>query len=49
MGKGAIDTGGPRREFYRLLASHASRSNLFAGPDGKNLFSCNIIGVQVIY
>ena len=49
MGEGAVDVGGPRREFYRLLASQASDSDLFTGREGRKFFACNILSIQVIF
>lgn len=49
MGEGAVDVGGPWREFYRLLASQASDSDLFTGRDGRTFFACNILSIKVIF
>lgn len=42
-----MDAGGPRREFFRLLASQASESSFFVGREGKKFFANNILSVQV--
>jgi len=47
VGEGAVDLGGPWREFYRLLAS--SDSDLFTGRDGRKFFACNSLSIPVIF
>ena len=47
VGEGAVDTGGPRREFLRLLAMNLSNGPyLQSGEDG-SFFACNTTGYQV--
>ena len=48
MGEGAIDHGGPRREFFRLLAKEASE-HYFQGAPGCKFFTNNVIALQVSY
>ena len=43
VGEGAIDAGGPRREFFRLLAHQASDSSYFHG----GFLVCNTAGYKV--
>ena len=45
--EGAIDAGGPRREFFRLLALEASESSYFCGQDDDKFFSCDVPAVRV--
>ena len=49
VGEGAIDYGGPRREFFRLLAVKLDDDNsqYFHGVEGKNFFLCNVVGYRV--
>ena len=50
MGEGAVDAGGPRREFFRLLAFEAAYStSYFCGDDDHTLFACNVPAVRVRY
>ena len=46
MGEGAIDRGGPRREFFRLLALKASEE-FFQGKPGSKFFANNVVALQV--
>lgn len=46
MGEGAIDHGGPHREFFRLLAMEASE-HYFQGPPGCKFFTNNVVALQV--
>ena len=47
VGEGAIDYGGPRREFFRLLALNA-RDTFFIGDSNRKFFDTNVSAVQVI-
>lgn len=47
MGEGAIDTGGPKREFLWLLAEELSDSPYFQSGKGGSFFACNTTGYQV--
>ena len=47
MGEGAIDYGGPRREFFSLL-SHAARDAYFQGLDDCKFFMANVSAIQVV-
>ncbi len=46
VGEGAVDSGGPRREFFRLLASEASNT-LFIGNVTAKFFVMNAQALQV--
>ena len=46
VGEGAVDHGGPRREFYRLLAIEA-QANLLRGPPTAKFFDTNVSAVKV--
>lgn len=46
VGEGAVDNGGPRREFLRMLASEASEL-FFIGSDNVKFFSMNATALQV--
>lgn len=47
VGEGAVDTGGPRREFLRLLVTRVTSSPYFhSGSDG-SFFACNTTGYKV--
>lgn len=49
VGESGVDTGGPKREFLRLLAIEASDSSYYrAGPEG-SFFSCNTTAFKVIF
>ena len=43
-----MDYGGPRREFFRLLASEAAES-FFIGNDFMKFFSMNATALQVCF
>ena len=45
MGEGGVDTGGPRRDFFRILAEQC-RSSAHAEDHG-SFFACNTSGYQV--
>ena len=47
VGEGAVDYGGPRREFFRLLASAAQQTFLVGSHDYK-FFGSNVSAIQVI-
>ena len=49
VGEGAVDTGGPRREFFRLLAEQVRESVYFqCGKDSAgSFFACNTSGYRV--
>ena len=46
VGEGAVDYGGPRREFFRILASDAAKS-FFVGNDFMKFFSMDATAFQV--
>ena len=47
VGEGAVDHGGPKREFFRLFAEQVS-TNYFRGDDGQPKFIRNdTLAVQV--
>ena len=46
VGEGSVDYGGPRREFFRLLALNA-KEMWFVGSSDKKFFANNVLGVQV--
>ena len=46
VGEGAIDHGGPRREFFRLLALKSSEE-FFQGRAGCKFFVNNVVALQV--
>ena len=46
VGEGAIDYGGPRREFFRLLALNA-KDTLFMGASDRKFFGNNVSATQV--
>ena len=48
VGQSSVDTGGPRREFLRLLASEASDSLYFRRGDEGAFFSCNTTAFKVL-
>lgn len=48
VGEGAVDYGGPRREFFRLLASEAA-TKLLHGNDFRKFFLMNATAFQVTY
>lgn len=45
VGEGAIDHGGPRREFFRLFAQKVEE-DFFQGSDGNKYFVQNIAAVH---
>ena len=45
-GEGAIDYGGPRREFFRLLGN-SIRDNYFRGEENQKFFCQNVSAIQV--
>lgn len=49
VGEGAVDTGGPQREFFRLLAEQVRESLYFQnGEDSAgSFFACNTSGYRV--
>lgn len=47
VAEGAVDAGGPRREFFRLLARQASHSSYFCGNTFEKFFACNVPAVRV--
>ena len=47
VGEGAIDHGGPRREFFRLLSLNVSEQ-YFQGEPGKKYFASNVTAFQVV-
>ena len=46
VGEGAVDHGGPRREFFRLFAS-GSKICFFHGSETRKFFINNVSAVQV--
>lgn len=46
VGEGAVDHGGPRREFFRLLAINA-KEIMFMGPPTTKFFATNVAAIQV--
>ena len=51
VGEGAVDDGGPRREFFHLFAEECRNSQFFvhATDDTGSFFACNTSAYQVIY
>ena len=47
VGEGAIDCGGPRREFFRLVALEAKGRFFIGGL--KKFFLCDMMAIQVNY
>ena len=47
VGEGAVDTGGPRREFLRLLAAELTSSPHFQSGSEGSFFACNTTGYKV--
>ncbi|XP_033901583.3 uncharacterized protein LOC117427214 [Acipenser ruthenus] len=39
--KGAVDLGGPMREFFRLVLQHIRNSPMFDGPENQRTLSCH--------
>lgn len=48
MGEGAIDEGGPKWEFFRLLAKDVS-ATYFVGEEHSKFFQNNILALQVCF
>ena len=46
MGEGGIDSGGPHREFFRILAREAARTYM-KGHDGAKYMDANVTALQV--
>ena len=46
VGEGAVDHGGPRREFFRLLAINA-KERMFMGPPTRKFFATDVAAIQV--
>ena len=46
VGEGGIDSGGPRREFFRILAREAARMYM-KGHDGAKYMDANVTALQV--
>ena len=46
VGEWAVDTGGPRREFFRLVALEA-KEKFFIGRSFQKFFLCDILAIQV--
>lgn len=47
VGEGAIDSGGPRREFFRLLGIMCADSAYFHGLENCKFFASNVPAVKV--
>ena len=43
VGEGSVDTGGPRREFFRLLAEEAKSAYFHSSSDSAGKHTTNII------
>ena len=43
---GAVDSGGPKREFLRLLIWHLKKSRLFIGPDNHKFLNMDAQGIS---
>ena len=48
VGEGAVDSGGPRREFFRLFAED-SKGHFFFGSTSTKFFFADVSAVQVEY
>lgn len=48
VGEGAIDHGGPKREFFRLFARLASETYFRGATDTCRFFDNNMMAVQVL-
>ncbi|XP_078520359.1 G2/M phase-specific E3 ubiquitin-protein ligase-like [Lissotriton helveticus] len=44
--EGAVDFGGPTREFLRLLMHHLQHTKLFEGPENRKTLSCDAQGMR---
>lgn len=45
ISEGAVDLGGPKREFLRLVLEYVrDHSGMFEGPQGKKVLACSIAG-----
>ncbi|KAK3588096.1 hypothetical protein CHS0354_012152 [Potamilus streckersoni] len=40
--EGAIDAGGPKREYFQLMMDHLANCSLFEGPPGRKLLSYDV-------
>ncbi len=49
VGESAVDEGGPKREFFRLLAYVACTSLFKGGPSNPNFMANNTVAVQVSF
>ena len=47
VGEGAVDHGGPKREFFRLFAKEASQTYLKGANENCRFFDNNVTAVQV--
>ena len=47
MGEGAVDCGGPRREFFRLFAIRAQQKYFVVGIPDQKFFACDVSALQV--
>lgn len=45
--EGAVDTGGPRREFFHLLAKELSDGMYFQAGKGGSFFNSNTVAYEV--
>ncbi len=48
VGEGAVDAGGPRRQFFRILGIEGARV-LFVGNDSQTFFASRVVAIQVCY
>lgn len=46
-GEGAVDDGGPQREFLRLLLIDLRRSAIFQGPENQKNLSLDVNGMHL--
>ena len=49
VGEGAVDEGGPTREFCRLLVQAIQRSPIFEGPDNSRELAFDVAGKYFTY
>lgn len=50
LGESAVDTGGPRREFFMLLmGAIANNGSILDGPPNRRLLRHNVLALQVMY